>query len=75
MTAVGLCPTCAHSRRVQGARSEFILCELAATKPAYPRYPPQPVVRCEGYRPSAMEEQENPQDRGDDVDHHRRLER
>ena len=31
----------------QGSR--FLLCQLSQTDPAYPKYPPQPVVRCEGY--------------------------
>jgi hypothetical protein len=28
-----------------------LLCELSFTSVAYPKYPPQPVVRCDGYRP------------------------
>ena len=27
------------------------MCQLSTTDPAYPKYPPQPVVRCDGYRP------------------------
>jgi hypothetical protein len=27
-----------------------LLCELSITNPAYPKYPPQPVVRCDGYQ-------------------------
>jgi hypothetical protein len=30
--------------------SRFLLCQLSQTNPAFPKYPPQPVVRCEGYR-------------------------
>jgi hypothetical protein len=30
--------------------SRFLLCQLSQTDPAYPKYPQQPVVRCEGYR-------------------------
>jgi hypothetical protein len=30
-----------------------LLCELSATSAAYPKYPPQPVVRCDGYQPAA----------------------
>lgn len=45
-----LCETCARMREVVTPRSRFLLCQLSATEPAYPKYPPQPVVRCEGYR-------------------------
>jgi hypothetical protein len=31
--------------------SRFLLCQLSRTDPAFPKYPPQPVVRCDGYRP------------------------
>jgi hypothetical protein len=27
-----------------------LLCELSVTNAAYPKYPPQPVVRCDGYQ-------------------------
>jgi protein-tyrosine phosphatase len=27
-----------------------LLCELSVTNAAYPKYPPQPVVQCDGYR-------------------------
>src|SRR5438552_9667230 len=30
--------------------SRFLLCQLSKSGPAYPKYPPQPIVRCEGYR-------------------------
>ena len=46
-----LCETCRHVREVRTARSTFLLCELSFTDAAYPKYPPQPVERCEGYRP------------------------
>jgi hypothetical protein len=29
--------------------SRFVLCERSRTDPAFPRYPPLPVVRCGGY--------------------------
>ena len=44
-----LCETCHWMREVNTARSRFLLCELSKTDPAYPKYPPQPVVRCEGH--------------------------
>jgi hypothetical protein len=38
--------------------SRFLLCELSRTDPAYPKYPPQPVVRCAGYRARGRNEEE-----------------
>ena len=47
--APGLCAACRHSRLITTARgSVFRLCERSATDPAYPRYPPLPVLRCPG---------------------------
>jgi hypothetical protein len=46
-----LCETCARMREVVTPRgSRFLLCQLSQTDPSYPKYPPQPVVRCDGYR-------------------------
>ena len=45
-----LCDTCKNMREVRTARSRFLLCELSVTDAAYPTYPPQPVVRCDGYQ-------------------------
>jgi hypothetical protein len=44
-----LCESCKNMREVRTARSRFLLCELSVTNAAYPKYPPQPVVRCDGY--------------------------
>jgi len=44
-----LCETCRNVREVRTARSRFWLCELSVTNAAYPKYPAQPVVRCDGY--------------------------
>ena len=45
-----LCETCAWVREVITPKgSRFLLCQLSQTDPDYPKYPPQPVVRCEGY--------------------------
>ena len=46
-----LCETCENVRAVCTARSRFLLCQLSAMDAAYPKYPPQPVVRCDGCRP------------------------
>jgi hypothetical protein len=47
-----LCPGCANVQVITNDRgSQFYLCRLSATDRRYPKYPPQPVVECEGYRP------------------------
>jgi len=48
-----LCESCRWMREVATVRSRFLLCELSKTDPKYPKYPPQPVVRCEGHEPKA----------------------
>ena len=54
-----LCETCAWMREVVTPKgSRFLLCRLSQTDPAYPKYPPQPVVRCEGYQPREKNEQD-----------------
>src|SRR6266542_2993545 len=46
-----LCESCARMREVTSAKgSRFLLCRLSQTDPDYPKYPPQPVLRCEGYQ-------------------------
>ena len=46
-----LCETCALMREVVTPKgSRFLLCQLSKTDPASPKYPPQPVVRCDGYQ-------------------------
>ena len=37
-------------REVSTARSRFLLCELALIDAEYTKYPPQPVVLCDGYQ-------------------------
>ena len=49
-TRVGLCADCAFSRVIESPRgSTFYLCERSRTDPAFPKYPPLPVLRCCGY--------------------------
>jgi hypothetical protein len=46
-----LCETCQSMRAVTTPKgSRFLLCQLSLTDPNYPKYPPQPVVRCDGYQ-------------------------
>ena len=48
----GLCAGCAHLQLVPGARgSTFYLCRRSFADPAFPRYPPIPVIVCAGYEP------------------------
>ena len=57
-----LCETCARVREVVTPKgSRFLLCRLSQTDPAYPKYPPQPVVRCDGYRPRQPNEEDTTQ--------------
>jgi putative acetyltransferase len=44
-----LCESCQNMREVRTARSRFLLCELSVTDGRYPKYPPQPVSKCERY--------------------------
>ncbi len=46
----GLCPACEYVRMIESSRgSRFVLCERSKTDPAYPKYPPLPVIRCAGF--------------------------
>jgi hypothetical protein len=45
----GLCATCAHLRLLASARSVFVRCGLSEDDPRFPRYPPLPVLGCDGY--------------------------
>jgi hypothetical protein len=57
-----LCETCASLREVLTPRgSRFLLCQLSTTNPAFPKYPAQPVTRCNGYRPRDTSEGETEQ--------------
>jgi hypothetical protein len=47
----GLCATCAHLVLASSPRSVFVRCGLAASDPAFVRYPPLPVRLCPGHRP------------------------
>jgi hypothetical protein len=52
----GLCAGCVHLRLLASPRSVFVRCGLADSDPAYPRYPPLPVLRCAGFRPLAAQD-------------------
>ncbi len=59
---VSICESCANVREVRTARSRFLLCELARTNAEYPKYPPQPVVRCGGYQRNGEAKPDTPTD-------------
>ena len=46
-----LCKSCLNVREVvSGTGSTFLLCRLSQTDKRFPKYPPQPVVRCDGHK-------------------------
>jgi hypothetical protein len=52
-----LCTSCAHCREIiTGKRSTFFLCQLSQQDRRFPKYPPQPIVRCTGYEAKAVDE-------------------
>jgi len=58
-----LCASCEHMREViSGTGSRFFLCRLSQTEQRFPKYPPQPVVRCGGYKPHSREDNSLPND-------------
>ncbi len=53
-----LCETCAWVREVITAKqSRFLLCQLSRSNPAFAKYPPQPVIKCDGFQQKDTEEQ------------------
>jgi hypothetical protein len=51
MSSRSLCETCSIMREVVTPRgSRFLLCTLSAIDKRYPKYPPQPIIRCQGYQ-------------------------
>jgi hypothetical protein len=45
-----LCHTCTHCKEViSGKGSRFLLCQKSTEDRRFPKYPPQPVVRCAGF--------------------------
>lgn len=48
----GLCEKCQHMRSVvTGKGSRFLRCSLSETNKRYLKYPPLPVMHCEGFLP------------------------
>jgi len=47
---VSLCQSCSFAREIiSGKGSRFLLCEKSQTDHRFPKYPPQPVMRCRGF--------------------------
>lgn len=50
---VGLCARCRNALRVVSSKgSEFWMCKLSKTEARFTKYPPLPVLRCDGFRQS-----------------------
>ena len=48
--SAGLCANCVNVKIMRSDReSVFYLCQLSFTDPRFPKYPPLPVLRCDGY--------------------------
>jgi hypothetical protein len=45
-----------------------LLCELSVTDADYPKYPPQPVVRCDGYQPKDQTTEDSEADGSDTIE-------
>jgi hypothetical protein len=53
MSGTGLCGSCQHHRWIEARRgARYLLCERSRTDRRLPRYPPLPVLRCDGYEPA-----------------------
>ena len=49
--STSLCETCRQMREiVSGKGSRFVLCQLAQDDARFPKYPPHPIIKCEGYK-------------------------
>lgn len=45
-----LCDRCDYVKVVvSGKGSRFLLCQRSLKDHRYPKYPPQPIIRCEGF--------------------------
>jgi len=56
-----ICEACSHMKEVtSGTGSRFLLCQLSQTDRRFQKYPPQPVVRCEGFEEAESDEEASP---------------
>jgi hypothetical protein len=55
-----LCGNCAYARViVSGTGSRFLLCQKSQEDRRYPKYPPQPVQACVGFKPASDESRDH----------------
>ncbi len=48
-----LCSRCTQSRIItSGKGSVFLLCQIGVSQATWPKYPPQPIQRCQKFEPS-----------------------
>lgn len=60
--AGSLCQTCDHMREIQsGKGSLFLLCRLSQSDARYRKYPPQPVLRCDGHSQQSVKKNDDRQ--------------
>jgi len=56
----GLCADCMHARTITSDRgSRFVMCQLSASDPKFPKYPHLPVLTCNGYKSQADSSESN----------------
>jgi hypothetical protein len=49
---LGLCAHCLHARLIESSKgSQFLLCQLSQSDPAFPKYPRLPILACAGHSP------------------------
>jgi hypothetical protein len=55
-----LCETCSRQKEIiSGTGSRFLLCQLSQTDRRFQKYPPQPLIRCEGFKESEESREED----------------
>lgn len=63
-----LCENCSWMREVKTAKgSRFLLCRLSHQEPTFPKYPPQPVVKCLGFRDESAIEDRKAKEQDDEL--------
>jgi len=45
----GLCFDCVYSKRIEGRRQSYYLCERSFDDATFPKYPRLPVLECSGH--------------------------
>jgi hypothetical protein len=57
----GLCKVCRHHAWIRSGRgSLFLRCNLSFSDPRFPKYPPLPVLVCDGFARGDGEERPDP---------------